>query len=324
MGGELRMRLECSIFTNRSCFTIYECIFGIVVSSSCTEQLPETADVKSSEKQQSETEAKPALMDTDEMQQKFTGLIDKVQLLLATPDADPTEPVSTSKSATDISVNECKAYLDLIEFDTESISDLQSLFKLLIPYINFRRFHILEAIVGQFKSAKAKQEMQKYRALLNAYQSSVDLGRFVHAIKRQTAPENPAFMRHFSLQLESKWATCAIEDLENLLVQILPKSIGYTFVWFCNAHQFLNDNSIRLDYIVPPFMVENLRNVAERKKGILRSAGVLSICIDGTYIEPKVGWFYVSYVLRLVWQKNGTWYPLPLLFQLKVHSMFES
>ena len=148
---------------------------------------PEQESVNSSEEQQTEAETKPALVDTNEMQRRFTALIDKVQPLLDTPDAEPTEWFSTGESATDTSVSECKAYLHLIDFDqedTESISDLHSLFKLLIPYMNFQRFHILEAIVHQFKSAKARRKTQKYRDLLNAYQSRVNLGRFVQAVTR--------------------------------------------------------------------------------------------------------------------------------------------
>lgn len=246
----------------------------------CTELLAEALEVYSSEEQQTEAETKPALVDTNEMQRRFAALIEKVLPLF-----------STGESDTDTSVSECKAYLDLIDFDqedTESISDLQSLFELLIPYMNFQRFHIFEAIVHQFRSEKATRKTQKYRDLLNAYQSRVNLGRFVRAVKTQIPPENPPFMRPFSLQLESRWVTCTIEDLQNLLGRILPKSIGHTFVWFCKARQVPDDNSIYLDYIVPPSVLEMLQKEAERKQGILRSAGILSIRIDGTDISSKV------------------------------------
>ena len=270
-------------------------IFSLLVETAYT--YPEQDSGNNDEEQRTKAETKPALVDTNEMQRRFTALIDKVQPLLDTPDAEPTEWFSTGESATDTSVSECKAYLHLIDFDqedTESISDLQSLFKLLIPYMNFQRFHILEAIVHQFKSAKARRKTQKYRDLLNAYQSTVNLGRFVQAVTRQSPPENPPFMRPFSLQLESKWATCTIKDLESLLVRILPKSIGYTFMWFCKARQIPDDNSIYLDYIVPPSVLDMLQKEAERKQGILRSAGVLSIHIDGTDISSKVGWLYLN------------------------------
>lgn len=253
-------------------------------------------DVNNSEEQQTEAETKPALVDTNEMQRRFAALIDKVQPLLATPDAIPTESasesVSTSESATDTSVSECQAYLDLIDFpeeETDNISDLQSLFKLLTPYLDFQRFHILEMIVGQFKSEKARQKTLKYHGLLDTYQSQVNLGKFVLAIAIRTPPANPPFMRPFSLQLESKWATCTLQDLENLLTRLLPKSIGHTFVWFCNASQVTDDNSIYLNYIVSPSVVEILKEEAEKKQGILRSAGVLRLSIDGTVIESMVG-----------------------------------
>ena len=269
---------------------------------SSSELLVETADghpeqgVDDSEEQQALAETKPALVDTNEMQRRFTALIDKVQPLLDTPDADPTESatesVTTSESATDTSVSECLAYLDLIDFpeeETDSISDLPSLFKLLTPYLDFQRFYILEMIVGQFKSQKAREKTQKYRDLLNTYQSQVNLGKFVLAIVTRTPPANPPFMRPFSLQLESKWATCTIQDLENLLTRLLPKSIGHTFVWFCNASQAADDNSICLNYIVSPSVVEILKEEAEKEQGILRSAGVLRLSIDGTDIKSMVG-----------------------------------
>ena len=257
---------------------------------------PEQEGVNNSEEQQTEAETKPALVDTNEMQRRFTALIGKVQPLLDTPDADPTESasesVSTSESATDTSVSECQAYLDLIDFpeeETDNISDLQSLFKLLTPYLDFQRFYILEMIVGQFKSEKAREKTHKYRDLLNTYQSQVNLGKFVLAIVTRTPPANPPFMRPFSLQLESKWATCTIQDLENLLTRLLPKSIGHTFVWFCNAIQAADDNSICLNYIVSPSVVEILKEEAEKEQGILRSAGVLRLSIDGTDIKSMVG-----------------------------------
>ena len=246
----------------------------------------------SSEEQQTEAEAKPALVDANDMQRKFLTLIDKVQPLLSTPDAEPTESDNTSESATDTSVSECKAYLHLIDFDQDeldrNISDPESLFKMLTQYLNFQRFHILEMIVGQFKSEGARKKMLKYRALLDEYQTQVNLGKFIQAIKTQTPPESPNFMRKFSLYLESQWVTCTVQDLENLLTQILPKSIGFTFVWFCRASQGV-DNSICLDYIVSPSVWEILKKEAQKNQGILKSAGVLSICIDGTDFRSEVG-----------------------------------
>lgn len=246
------------------------------------------------------------------MQQRFAALIDKVQPLLSTPDADPTELVSTteppselasiSESATDTSVSECKAYLNLIDFDKDeldrNVSDPKSLLQLLRPYLSFQRFHILKMIVGQFKSKKAEKKMNKYHDLLNSYQSVVNVGRFVQAITTQSPPENPDFMTKFSLYLESQWAKCKVQDLENLLTQILPKSIGYTFVWFCKANRE-GDNSICLDYVVSPSVWEILKDEAEKKQGVLRSAGILKIHIDGTDIRPKVGWLHAGFVPRL-------------------------
>ena len=225
------------------------------------------------------------------MQQRFTVLINKVQPILATSDANPTATISTSHSDIDTSIGDCIACLHLIDFsqeETNNISDVQSLLDFVVPYLDFQRFHILEMIVGQFKSEKARESTQKYRDLLNNYQSQVNLGKFVLAIVMRTPPANPPFMRPFSLQLESKWATCTIQDLENLLTQILPKSVGHIFVWFYKAHQVAHDNSICLDYIISPSIVEILKNEAERKQDILRSAGVLSISIDGTNFRPKV------------------------------------
>ena len=266
---------------NRSHFICY---------SNYTELLAEAAAVKSSEEQQTETEAKTVSGDANEMQRKFAEFIDDVQPLLATPDTEPTESITTSKSVTDTSVSECLAYLHLIDFDqkdTESISDLQSLFELLLPYVSFQRFHILEMIVGHFKSKRARDTTQKYHDLLKAYQSQVNLGNFVQSVAKQTLQQNPPFMRTFRLQLESQWATCTLQDLEELLIRILPKSIGHTFVWFCKASQ-LDDNSIRLDYIVSPSVVELLNGEAKRKRGILRSAGILGLSIDGANFTPKV------------------------------------
>lgn len=252
----------------------------------------EQEGVNTTEEQQTEAETKPALMDANDLQRKFSALIDKVQPLLSTSDAEPTESINPNESATDTSVSECKAYLHLIDFDQDeldrSISDPQSLFNLLTQYLSFQRFHILEMIVGQFKSERAREKMQKYRDLLDEYQSQVNLGKFIQAIKTQIPPENPLFMRKFSIQLESQWVTCTVQDLENLLTQILPKSIGFTFVWFCKASQGV-DNSISLDYIVSPSVWEILKKEAQKKQGILRSAGVLSICIDGTDFRTKVG-----------------------------------
>ena len=275
------------------------------------------------------------------MQRRFMVLIDKLRPLLANPDADPTESVSTneavtesvnisesatesassndiatesvsitdtatesvsitdtatesvsiSQSATDTSVSECKAYLHLIDFhqeETDNISDPQSLFELLMPYLDFQRFHILEMIVGQFKSEKARKKIQNYRRLLNTYQS-LNLGKFVLAMAMQNAPLNPPRMRPFTLKLESKWATCTIHDLETLLNRILPKSIGHSFVWFCKASQVAKNNSIRLDYIVSPSVVDFLKHEVERKQAILGSAGILKLSIDGTVLKPKVG-----------------------------------
>ena len=130
--------------------------------------------------------------------------------------------------------------------------------------------------------------MLKYRALLDEYQTQVNLGKFIQAIKTQTPPESPNFMRKFSLYLESQWVTCTVQDLENLLTQILPKSIGFTFVWFCQASQGVN-NSICLDYIVSPSVWEIFKKEAQKNQGILKSAGVLSICIDGTDFRSEVG-----------------------------------
>ena len=308
-----------------------------------TELLAEKVeDETSGEEKQSEAEAKPALVDTNEMQRRFTALIDKLHSLLANQDADPTQSVNTSESATesigidesspesvntnksstesisinesatesvsitdtaiesisisqsatDTSVSECKAYLHLIDFPEEerdNISDPQSLFKLLMPYLDFQRFYILEMIVGQFKSDKARKKIQNYRGLLSTYQS-LNLGKFVLAIALRNAPLNPPFMRPFTLQLESKWATCTIQDVENLLNRILPKSIGHTFVWFCSASQAADDNSISLDYVVSPSVVDILKKEAKRKQGILESAGILRLSIDGTDLsKPKVG-----------------------------------
>ena len=221
------------------------------------------------------------------MQRRFKKLVHKVEPLLARPYADPTEP---GISAIDTSVNECNSYLNLIEFPQEdmiNVSDLQSLFNLLMPYLNFQRFHILEMIVDQFKSAKAGTKMSKYRNLLNKYRSQVNLGQFVLATAMQTPLASPPFMRPFSLQLESKWATCTIQDLEILLARILPNSIAFTFVWFCNAIQVPKYNSISLEYVVSPSVVEILREEAEKKQGILRCAGILRICVDGASI-PEV------------------------------------
>ena len=227
------------------------------------------------------------------MHRRFTKLIDKVQPLLATPDTDPTESCTTNESATDTSVSECQAYLHLIDFppeETERIADLPSLFKLLTPYLNFQRFHIFEMIIGRFKSAEAREKTQKYREEhLDVYQAHVKLGRFALASDKQSPAVNPPFMRSFSLRLESKWATCTVQDLERLLTCLLPKSIGYTFVWFCKVYQVADDNSICLEYIVSPSVVDILTEEAEKKRGILRSAGILSLHVDGTPIRPKVG-----------------------------------
>lgn len=270
----------------------------------------EQEGTKSSKDQLSEAETKPTLVNTSDLQLKFTSLIGKAQSLLATPDADPTESVNTDKSATDTSINKCQAYLRLLDFPQEqidSISDPQSLFKLLTQYLNFQRFHILEMIVGLFKSDEAKRKIQKYRDVLELYQSQVNLGNFVQAIQLQTQPDNPTheciknptFMRPFTLQLESKWATCLIKDLQKLLFRLLPKSIGHTFVWFCKASQVPGNNSICLEYVVPLSIVESITKEAKRKQGILESAGVLMLSIDGTNFRPKVSSLHVIFETRL-------------------------
>ena len=277
----------------------------------------EQESTKNSKDQLSEAETKPTLVNTNDLQLKFTSLIGKVQPLLATPDADPTESVNTDKSATDTSINKCQAYLRLLDFPQEqidSISDPQSLFKLLTQYLNFQRFHILEMIVGLFKSDEAKRKIQKYRDVLELYQSQVKLGSFVQAIQPQTQPDNPThepdnptheciknptFMRPFTLQLESKWATCLIKDLQKLLFRLLPKSIGHTFVWFCKASQVPDNNSICLKYVVPLSIVESITKEAKRKQGILESAGVLMLSIDGANFRPKVSSLHVILETRL-------------------------
>ena len=231
------------------------------------------------------------------MQRWFTTFMEKMRSLLIVPNADL---VSTGESATDTSISKCKAYLHLIDFPQEemdNISDPQSLFELLMPYLNFQRFHVLEMIVGQFTSEKvnkyhaelekATKKVDKYRAKLEKYQSQVKLGKFV--LNMVTPPINPPFMRPFGLQLESKWTTCTVQDLEKLLTQILPKSIDHTFVWFCKASQVPSDNSICLDYVVSPSVVEMLKEEAERKQPILKSAGILRLSVNGTDIKPKVG-----------------------------------
>ena len=254
----------------------------------------------SSEDQPSNAEPKPAPVNANDLQRKFTALIDKVQPLLATPDADPTESVSTSESATDTSINKCQAYLHLINFPQEQIdkiSDPQSLFRLLTQYLNFQRFHVLEMIVGLFKNEEAKRKTQKYHDVLKVYQSQVDLGTFVQAIEMQTHPDNPTrectinptFMRPFSLQLESKWATCSIKDLKRLLTRLLPKSISRSFVWFCKASRVPDDNSISLEYVVPLSIVDNIQKEAKKKQGVLGSAGILKLSIDDDHFRPKVG-----------------------------------
>ena len=230
-------------------------------------------------------------VEANELQQHFTTLINNLQLLLATSDAEPTETVSSSQSDIDTNIGECKAYLNLIDFPQEEtckILDVHSLLDLLKPYLDFQRLYILEMIVGQFKSEKARERTQKYRDLLDAYQSQVNLGKFVLTIAMDNLPVNPPFMSPFSLQLESKWATCTIQDLESLLTQILPESIGHIFVWFYKAHH-VADNSICFDYVISPSIVEILKKEAERKQAIMRSAGVLRISIDGTHFRPKVG-----------------------------------
>ena len=294
----------------------------VELNAEAADRHPDQESVKNDEEK--EKEAKPVLVDANEMQRRFAALIDKVQPLLSTPDADPTELVSIteppselasiSESATDTSVSECKAYLHLIDFDEKDeldrkISDPKSLFQLLRPCLNFQRFHILEMIVGQFKSEKAGKKMKKYHDLLNSYQSAVSVGRFVQAIKTQSPPENPHFMTKFSLYLESQWATCTVQDLENLLTRILPKSIGYTFVWFCKANQE-PDNSICLDYVVSQSVWVILKTEVERKKNVLRSAGVLKIHIDGTDIRPEVGWLHASFLPRLLTGEKQPCYSL--------------
>ena len=241
----------------------------------------------SSEEKQTKAETKPALLDANVMERWFTTFMEKMRSLLKTPSADLD---STGESATDTSISKCKAYLHLIDFPQEEmdkISDPQSLFELLMPYLNFQRFHVLEMIIGQFRSDKATSIIQKYHGRLDTYQSQVKLGKFV--LDMVTPPINPPFMRPFGLQLESKWATCTVQDLQKLLVQILPKSIGNTFVWFCKASQVPSDNSICLDYVVSPSVVEMLKEEAERKQPILKSAGILMLSVNGTDIKPKVG-----------------------------------
>ena len=63
-----------------------------------------------------------------------------------------------------------------------------------------------------------------------------------------------------------------------------------------HASLFLCINKLRehkaticLDYVVSPSVVEMLKEEAERKQPILKSAGILRLSVNGTDIKPKVG-----------------------------------
>ena len=233
------------------------------------------------------------------MRRGFERLAGELEKMFTIPDSADTESGSTRRN-TDAVVSGIRAYLHLIGFkdeDIQEITDLHSVVEILRQYLNYQRYHLLEKVIFQFGSKEAQSEMRAFTEQFSEYQETTSLGNFVpltpppdddHS-KSEGDPPNiavkkPPFMHSFKIMLEIKWATCTLRDAENLLVNLLPDTVGREFVWYSTAYR-PEDNSVCLEYLVSPTVVELLGKEMEMRKQTLRSMGIHCVYVDSTVFE---------------------------------------
>ena len=235
------------------------------------------------------------------MQIGFENLAGKAEEMLSIPDSSDTESGSTRRDA-DAVVSGIRAYLHLIRFKDEEIQEitnLHSVIEILRQYLNYQRYHLLEKVIVQFGSGEAQTEMKQFIGQFSMYQATTLLGNFVpperspdeHQLISEGNPPNsaakkPPFMNSFKIVLESKWATCTLTDAENLLVNLLPDTVSREFVWFSTAYR-AEENSVCLEYLVSPAVIELLGNEMETRKQTLSSMGVHCVHVDSTVFKTE-------------------------------------
>ena len=233
------------------------------------------------------------------MHSEFENLSGDLEKMLTNPGPSDTQSGSTGRN-TDEVVSGIRACLHLIGFkdeDIQEIRDLHSVIKILRQYLNYQRYHLLEKVVFQFGSEEARSEMRKFIEKFSDYQVTSLLGNFVPLTQSpdgdHSTPEEkplnllerkPAFMNSFKIELESKWATCTLTDAENLLVNLLPDTVGREFVWFSKANR-AEENSVCLEYLVSPAVIELLGKEMKMRKQTLSSMGVHCVHVDSTVFK---------------------------------------
>ena len=235
--------------------------------------------------------------DAKDMSREFEDLAGKVKEILTDSDSP----------GSDTAISGIQAYLDLIKFkkeDIERVKDLQSVIEFLRKYWNYQRYHLLEKLVNQFSSKQAQAEMQKFIDKFGIYQATTTLGEFIPLTQGEGSPDcenlvhatvegdpsttkNPPFMKSFKIKLESKWATCTLRDADNLLVNLLPDTVSHEVVWSSAAYR-TKENSVWLEYLVSPTVVELLNKVMEIRRKNMRSMGVLCVQVDDHDFKPEV------------------------------------
>ena len=250
------------------------------------------------------TQKKTEEFDAKDMHIRFETLAGKVENMLTISDSSNTESGSTRRN-TDAVVSGIRAYLHLITFKDEHIqemTDLASVIKILRQYLNYQRYHLLEKVIFQFGSKKAQSEMkEEFIDTFSKYQATTLLGAFVLSLKRDppnSAVKNPPFACSLKIMLESKWATCTLRDVENLLVNLLPDTVGREFVWFSTAYPAAEDTLVCLEYLVLPTVIELLRKEMKMRKQTLRSMGIHCVQVDS--FKTEVSKWATTFVSTLI------------------------
>ena len=254
------------------------------------------------------------------MHRGFEELAGKVEKMLTTPDSSDTESSNTPRTA-DAVVSGIRAYLHLIGFKDEDniqeITDLHSVIVFLRQYLNYQRYHLLEKVIFQFGSKEAQSEMKGFIDQFSEYQETTSLGNFAPLTQPERSPDDhhstsegdpaakqppddhhstsdgnpaakqPPFMNSFKIVLESKWATCTLRDAESLLVNLLPDTVSREFVWYSTAYR-AEENSVCLEYLFPPAVIELLRKEMEMRKQTLRSMGIHCVQVDSKFFRTAV------------------------------------
>ena len=242
------------------------------------------------------------------MHRQFEVLAGKVEKMLTNPDFSDTESGYSTRRDPDAVVSGIRAWLHLIGFqekDIQQSTNLHSVIEILRQYLNYQRYHLLEKVIFQFCDKKAQDEMKEFIDQFSEYQATTSLGNFVpskqhpndgHLTSEGDPPDiaakKPAFMNSFKIVLESKWATCTLMDAENLLVNLLPDTVSREFVWFSKADR-AEENSVCLEYLVSPAVIELLGNEMETRKQTLSSMGIHCVHVDSKIFKTAVSYMYV-------------------------------